>query len=200
MANIIKFLLSLGNTKARLFREINHLRTNTQHMQKELVPIDEGELKFLSHHRMPQKRFSKQKATVLTSIYNEPFVAFDIKYVIDKESAVMVAYTYDKEFSYIFNKGVIEVFIDEDPFAKILANGHVKDLSNRTVGALESTYGTSLKRLVIHDKLVADLKKPEQASITARAYTALYTNTKNDEDLVLAVTLPELVFQWIKKQ
>ncbi len=194
MANILKFLLSLGNTKSKLFREVNNLRLVSKNLHGELVPIDEGELKFLSYNQVPQKKFRKNKTNILTSIYNEPFVAYYIKQISGKESAVMVAYTFEKEYSYIIHKGTTEVFIDQQPFARIMENGAIKDLSNRTVGTIEKTPGSTIKKLIIHDTEVAVLKSPERISITSRAYNSLYTNTKNDEDLVLAVTLPDLVF------
>ncbi len=132
--NIIKFLISINKGKSRLYKEINTIRNAFDSSKIDLVPIDKGELGNLSHNKIVASKIKSNKSNVMTSIYNEPFVAYQSKEIDGKDKAVLVAYTAEHEFSYIFNNGIIDIFINEEPYARMFKDGKVKDLDGKVIG------------------------------------------------------------------
>jgi hypothetical protein len=194
-ATIINALFSNSNNRDFIYRALNELRNSTKNLHEPLVPIDEGELKYLSFSHVPQKRFAKNKINILTSIYNEPFLAYYTKDIKSDGDKILVAYTADTEYSYVLHKGKIDVFVNENPFAIILDNGHIKNMKNETVGKIEQSKSNKYKRLNLHNKNVAEFREPDQMTLPERIYTYLDTSSKNDETLVLAITIPDLLMR-----
>jgi hypothetical protein len=193
--NIVKFLLAINKGKSRLYKEINKIRNEVQPDQFDLVPIDQGELSTLSHNTVAPSKLKVQQTNVMTSIFNEPFVAYQSKYIDGKEKAVLVAYTSNHEFSYIFNKGIVDIFINEQPYARMFKDGKIKNLSGELIAYIESDPLKKEKRMIYKNKEMAIINSSTKNSMTEKAFQCLEAMNKEEEDIVLALCLPELVMR-----
>jgi phage-related protein len=192
--NVVKFLNDINKGKSRLYKEINKIRLETQGMHEDLVPIDAGELKNISNnHQVERTKITQSKKNVITSIYNEPFVAYYPKEISGTDKSILVAYTSDKEFSYIVNNGVTDIFIDEQPFARIFKDGAVKDMNGRLMGYVDNNRSKGEKRIILNQKPVAIIKDGMKQTMTEKPLLQIEQLNKEEEELVLALALPELV-------
>ncbi len=192
MQKILNLLFSLANPKSKHYREANKLREASRSLHGTLAPIDAGELKLLSYQHVPQKRFALKKPNILTTIYNEPSIAYYVKNINGEKNKVIVAFTSDNEFTYIVYNANIDVFVNEQPYARIKPDGTIKDLSNRTVGYFEKS-GSAFTKLFIHQNEIATIRKPTNMGITDRIFSEIDVKGKAEEDLILTVSLVEII-------
>jgi hypothetical protein len=192
--NIVKFLTEINKGKSRLYSEINKIRLAAQGNNEELVPIDQGELPNISNlHQAQRTKLASASKKVITSIYNEPFVSYYSKEIDGSKKSVLVAYTSDKEFSYIINNGVTDIFIDEQPYARVFGDGCVKNMSGQTIGYVDTNHQTNEKRIIFNQKPIASIKSGQKPSMTEKPLLQLEQLDKQQEELLLALALPELV-------
>lgn len=159
----------------------------------DLAPIEEGELYLLSNNHMVVKKKSKHKTNIMTTVYNEPVVAYFTKLDSDLSRGVIVAYSADKEFSYLISGGIIEIFINELPFARMHNNGLLTDRNNKPIARLDYKHVSHTHSISLFNRNVAELRKPLRKSITEKAYLCVDSKNKQEEDLILAISLPRLI-------
>jgi hypothetical protein len=190
MINILKFISAIRNTKSRFYREVNKVRLRSQELSKGLVPLTSEDISELSYQMIPNKRIKGLKSKTITTIYNEPLLAFTAN--IDKHTGegYAVYYSHLKEFSFIHLQDTIEVFIDELPFGRIKKDGSLRDANNRVIGYLSIEAG--VKEIITPSRKLALFNKHSAATVLERMYYLKGELSQDEAEILLALSLPEI--------
>lgn len=193
MFNIINYFFSLRYSKSSLYRDLNNLRQETIDVQNQLVPLENGELNTLSFNVIVPKKFSKNKATIVTTVYNENVIAFFSQMKKDINKGIMLAYSASDEFAYVKYNDYYEVFINENPLGRLHENGHLTDRNNKPIARIARLANSTQKSISILGKEVANLKSPERRSLTEKTFSSIGNLNTSEEQIVLALSLPDVI-------
>jgi len=162
--------------------DVDKMKSEIQPWTEELVEWKKEELDLLSFNNINKqikKGIVKTAKGVLTSIYQEPLIAYSFKqYFGNKKNAVLYARTADREFQYRIREKAVSVSVD----------GQASRIS-RTEDELTLP-------IIIRDREVAGLLKPiagQAPSSTDRAFEFVNQVEPADEELILSLSIWEIL-------
>ncbi len=181
--------------------DVDKMKSEIQPWTEELVEWKKEELNLLSFNNINKqikRGIVKTAKGVLTSIYQEPLIAYSFKqYFGNKKNAVLYARTADREFQYRIREKAVAVSVDGQPLGLIQADGRLLDAETKQLTArINRTDDELTLPIIIKDREVAGLLKPiagQSPSSTDRAFEFVNQVEPADEELILSLTIWEIL-------
>ncbi len=181
--------------------DVDKMKSEIQPWTEELVEWKKEELNLLSFNninKQVKKGIVKTAKGVLTSIYQEPLIAYSFKqYFGNKKNAVLYARTADREFQYRIREKAVAVSVDGQPLGLIQADGRLLDAETKQLTArINRTADELTLPIIIKDREVAGLLKPipgQAPNSTDRAFEFVNQIESADEELILSLSIWEIL-------
>ncbi len=181
--------------------DVDKMKSEIQPWTEELVEWKKEELNLLSFNNINKqikKSIVKTAKGVLTSIYQEPLIAYSFKqYFGNKKNAILYARTADREFQYRIREKAVAVSVDGQPLGLIQKDGRLLDPETKQLTArISRTDDELILPIIIRDREVAGLLKPvagQPLSSTDRAFEFVNPVEQTDEELVLSLSIWEIL-------
>jgi len=187
--------------QSKIQTDVDKMKSEIQPWTDKLVEWKKEELNLLSFNNINKevkKGIVKTAKGILTSIYQEPLIAYSFKqYFGNKKNAVLYARTADREFQYRVREKGVDVSVDGQPLGWIQEDGRLLDANTRQLTArISRTTDELTLPIIIRDREVAGLLKPsagQQLSSTDRAFEFVNQVEPADEELVLSLSIWEIL-------
>ena len=181
--------------------DVDKMKSEIQPWTEELVEWKREELNLLSFNNINKqikKGIVKTAKGILTSIYQEPLIAYSFKqYFGNKKNAVLYARTADREFQYRIRDKGVAVSVDGQPLGFIQKDGRLLDSETKQLTArINRTDDELMLPILIKDREVAGLLKPiagQPLSSTDRAFEFVNQIEPADEELILSLSIWEIL-------
>lgn len=187
--------------QSKVAQDVEKMKSEIQPWIDELIPWKSRELDLLSFNNINKqikKGIVKTAKGVLTSIYQEPLVAYSFKQYFGKtKNAVLYAQTADRAFEYRIREDHVAVSVDNQPLGTIDPDGRFYAASGNRLTARINRHADELTLpIIVKDREVAAMIKKSQAgsiSSTTRAFEFVNPVQESEEEPVLALTLWEVL-------
>jgi len=187
--------------QSKVAADVDKMKTEIQPWIESLVPWKRAELNLLSFNNINKqikKGIVKTAKGVLTSIYQEPLIAYSFKqYFGTNKNAVLYAQTAEQEFQYRIRPTGVAVSVDGRPVGILHADGRLLAPETKQLTARINRHSDELTLpILVKDREVAGLLKthPDQpVSSTSRAFEFVNQVSPEEEKLVLSLTIWELL-------
>ncbi len=183
----------------KLMEDVKVMRQEIQPWISDLVPWTKEEMELLSFNQINKavkKGFATTVKGIVTSIYNEPMMAYSYKkYISTGERALLLVRTAHHEFVYRIGSKGVDVIIDNQLVGRIRDGRdflHVKD--NRLLARIQRTEGALMLPILVANREVGHLNLPNLADkATARAFPFVTPMSKEEEALFLSLAAFEMI-------
>ncbi len=187
--------------QSKVQSDVEKMKSEIQPWMEELVEWRKEELNLLSFNNINKqikKGIVKTAKGILTSIYQEPLIAYSFKqYFGKKKNAVLYARTADREFQYRIRDKAVAVSVDGQLLGLIQKDGRLLDPETKQLTARISRTDDELTLpIIIKDREVAGLLKPiagQPLSSTDRAFEFVNQMEPADEELILSLSIWEIL-------
>ncbi len=187
--------------QSKVQSDVDKMKSEIQPWTEELVEWKKEELNLLSFNNINKqikKGIVKTAKGILTSIYQEPLIAYSFKqYFGNKKNAVLYARTADREFQYRIRDKAVAVSVDGQLLGLIQRDGRLLDAETKQLTARISRTDDELTLpIIIKDREVAGLLKPiagQPLSSTDRAFEFVNQVEPADEELILSLSIWEIL-------
>ena len=187
--------------QSKVQSDIDKMKSEIQPWMDELVDWKKEELELLSFNninKQVKKGIVKTAKGILTSIYQEPLIAYSFKqYFGNKKNAVLYARTADREFQYRIREKAVAVSVNGQPLGLIQEDGRLLNAETKQLAArINRTDDELTLPIVIRDREVAGLLKPTEGqafSSNDRAFEFVNQMDAADEELILSLSIWEIL-------
>ncbi len=187
--------------QSKVQTDVDKMKSEIQPWMDELVDWKKEELELLSFNninKQVKKGIVKTAKGILTSIYQEPLIAYSFKqYFGNKKNAVLYARTADREFQYRIREKVVAVSVNGQPLGLIQEDGRLLNAETKQLAArINRTDDELTLPIVIRDREVAGLLKPtdgQEFSSNDRAFEFVNQMDSADEELILSLSIWEIL-------
>lgn len=187
--------------QSKVQTDVDKMKSEIQPWMDELVDWKKEELDLLSFNninKQVKKGIVKTAKGILTSIYQEPLIAYSFKqYFGSKKNAVLYARTADREFQYRIREKAVAVSVNGQPLGLIQEDGRLLNAETKQLAArINRTDDELMLPIVIRDREVAGLLKPtagQPLSSNDRAFEFVNQMDSADEELILSLSIWEIL-------
>ncbi len=187
--------------QSKVQTDVDKMKSEIQPWMDELVDWKKEELELLSFNninKQVKKGIVKTAKGILTSIYQEPLIAYSFKqYFGNKKNAVLYARTADREFQYRIREKAVAVSVNGQPLGLIQEDGRLLNAETKQLAArINRTDDELTLPIVIRDREVAGLLKPtdgQEFSSNDRAFEFVNQMDSADEELILSLSIWEIL-------
>lgn len=187
--------------QSKVQTDVDKMKSEIQPWMDELVDWKKEELELLSFNninKQVKKGIVKTAKGILTSIYQEPLIAYSFKqYFGNKKNAVLYARTADREFQYRIRERAVAVSVNGQPLGLIQEDGRLLNAETKQLAArINRTDDELTLPIVIRDREVAGLLKPapgQEFSSNDRAFEFVNKMDAADEELILSLSIWEIL-------
>lgn len=196
---IAQVLKNFQPGKSRVGTDVAKMKAALQLFINDLVPWNKEELDLLSFNQINKKigkGIVKTGQGVITSIYHEPMIAWSYKrYVGGGDNAVLYAATSHHDFVFRIRNNGTTIVIDNEEVGQLRDNGVLYSTqTNRLIARINREGNHLALPVLVGDKEVATLKKPDYVQQTnSRAYELLANMDQEEEAILLSFTILEMV-------
>lgn len=194
---IMDFLSGTKSRKREFRRSLNKLKSSLDELKESIIPFEMAEFKIISQ-RPEIKRIRRSSARYyhgfLSTIYQEPLVAFALKAYPDAKKVLTIVTTSKNEILFVSNKyGTIDVQIDGEKAAWIDESGRLSNNEGEIVASLEYNAHSQYSVLKIGSEEVAHMNPAQSISElneSDRLFSLFHETSALDESLhalILAV-------------
>jgi len=178
-------------------KDVLKLRAAARTHASEIIPFKYDEIELLSSRISVGsigKRFRKTKSGFLNSIYNEPMVIFSIKnYMRGSQRKIIYARTKKDEFVFIDKKGVVQLYLNGNPFGRYDNESLISLTDNKTIAWLEGSPHQN-RALKTHKKQLALLNPNIHLNNTAsRAFQFVGELNESEQKILMALIIYKLL-------
>ncbi len=187
--------------QSKVQTDVDKMKEEIQPWMDELVDWKKEELDLLSFNNINKevkKGIVKTAKGILTSIYQEPLIAYSFKqYFGNKKNAVLYARTADREFQYRIREKAVAVSVNGQPLGLIKEDGRLLNPETKQLTArINRTDDELTLPIIIKDREVAGLLKPtldQEFSSNDRAFEFVNQMDSADEELILSLSIWEIL-------
>ena len=187
--------------QSKVQTDVDKMKSEIQPWMEELVDWKKEELNLLSFNninKQVKKGIVKTAKGILTSIYQEPLIAYSFKqYFGNKKNAILYARTADREFQFRIREKAVAVSVNGQPLGLIQEDGRLLDPNTKQLTArISRTQDELTLPIIIKDREVAGLLKPipgQAPTSTDRAFEFVNQVESTDEALVLSLSIWEIL-------
>ena len=187
----------------QLKQDVEQMRLAIAQRTDELVPwsTEEMELLSLEHVEERLKRGNvANKAGFLTSIYQEPMIAYNYKKYGSKYNSVVYAKTSDREFVYRIRDKGIQIYLDNQPLGILQTNGVLYDPKKKMIARMNHQKEELLNPILVKNREVGNLVNPAiTEKMNPRAFDLLSPMESEEEDIFLSLAVLQLVLNAVEK-
>ncbi len=190
----------------KINQDLDRMRAEIEPWVGELVPWTQEEMELLSHNQVNQaikKGIAPTAKGILTSIYNEPMMAYSYKrYVSPNRNAILLVRTSHHEWVYRVRNKRVEVMIDRQLVGDIREDGRFYHrASNQLLAEIQRGPDELMLPVLVGDREVGNLSIPEETmQINGRAFQLLAPMTTEEEALFLSLSAYELIQKELPKR
>jgi len=146
--------------QSKVQTDVDKMKSEIQPWMEELVDWKNEELNLLSFNninKQVKKGIVKTAKGILTSIYQEPLIAYSFKqYFGNKKNAILYARTADREFQFRIREKAIAVSVNGQPLGLIQEDGRLLDPNTKQLTArISRTQDELTLPIIIKDREVS---------------------------------------------
>jgi hypothetical protein len=158
--NMASFFFGTKSNRRQIKKDLAYLKKLAEGLTDGLIPFEFDEFKILS--QAPVIKTSKKLGSlysygVLSTIYQEPLLAFSMKENPRDKSFILLASTDKKEFKLISNGTLTIAYIDDVQIGEINENVQFVGQDKKIIGQIEKNSSTKYQKILLHDKEVAHI-------------------------------------------
>ncbi len=195
---LYKAMLYFQPGPGRIKKDVQAMMNEIKEWSENLVPITKNELELLSHNQINNsitKRMITSARGVLTSIYDEPMIAYAYRrYLGDKENSVLYARTANQELIYRTKNGGTKITFNNQALGEIKSDGVLYSAGTHKPMARIEKGGGELNPIIIGGREVANYKANDNSvSINSRALEFIADMKAAEEIVLLSLVIRELI-------
>lgn len=182
-----------GSSETKIKGDVETLREEIKDNISNLVPWNREEMELFSlseTSKNNRKRGISTINSVVSSIYHEPLMSYIYKDFGNKRDyKMLLVKTSNREYVYIIKKDVVNIFLNDKPFASIKDNAYLYPPGENKLLAAINLEGGAYLPLKVQDREVASLTHPQKTDrVNPRAFEILQQVDNREEELLLALS------------
>jgi hypothetical protein len=176
------------------------LRKQLADFKDGLIPFEIDEYKIASSTPIVKKR-RKGKSTILkgflSTIYQEPIMAFAMKNRMQKGHFVLICESDKDEFIFVCTKKGTTVKHNGKDLGVINSEGSMLDLNGKLIGELDLASARTYQKIVVHNKEVAHMNvyESDSSNESDRMFSLFHDFSVEDEEEMIALSLYNLLIR-----
>ena len=202
IAVLYTLMINFHPGPSRIQRDLEEIKKTIESWGEELAPLKKEEFELLSHNQTNQA-FRNRVVTataegVITSIYEEPLVAYGFKRYFGKPmNGMLYARTMDKEFFYRFKHGQVKLNLNDQFIGIIKEKGALFSPQGKELLAkIDYKQNSEMYPVLVNGKEVASIiVEDKELRSNTRALEFVSPMKKEEEVFFLALTILELVME-----
>lgn len=191
---LLSFYVGTKSIKRQWQRDLRYLKSLIGEFKDGLIPFEESEFKLLSINPV-LKKSKRTSATysrgVLSTIYQEPLIAFSFKENYKDDKLVLLAQSDKNSYQLNFTGLQTEAFVDDKPVGIINDRNEFIDINNNKVAGIQQSIGEKYARIFLNDKDTAhiNVKGTDSVSESERVFSLFHDFKHEDSDEMILLTL-----------
>ena len=192
LVQLLSFFVGTKSVRRQLQRDIKHLDRLMGEFKEGLIPFEEDEFKLLSSQPVLKKN-RKSRSTfsrgVLSTIYQEPLIAFSLKENYRDDSVLLLAQSDKNKFQLNFNGKNTEVYVDGQNLGYINSNHEFINPQNQRIAGIEHSEGEKYAKVFLNNKDTAHINIRESNNESERVFSLFHDFKHEDSDEMVLLTL-----------
>lgn len=187
---MLSFFVGTKSVRRQMERDLKTLDRLMGEFKDGLIPFEEDEFKLLSSNPVVKK--SKKSNVlfsrgVLSTIYQEPLLAFSLKENRRDNNVLLLAHSDKNKYQLNFKDGETDVYLNEEHIGFISNNHEFIDNSNEVVGRIEQQLGDKYAKVLLHEVDTAHINVFTQNMGESERVFSLFHDFKHEdsEEMVL---------------
>ena len=183
---------------SRIKGDVKKMIEDIKQWTENLVPINKEELELLSHNQVNNsvsKKIILSAKGVLTSIYDEPMIAYAYKkYLGAAENSVLYARTANQELVYRTKNGSTRITFNNQALGEIKEDGVLYTASTKKPLARMEQGNRESRSILVEGREVASYKTNDKSiAVNSRALEFVSDMKSSEEMALLSLVVRELV-------
>jgi len=179
--------------RRQLQRDLSHLDRLMGEFKDGLIPFEGEEFKLLSANpiiKQNRKINSVVSRGVLSTIYQEPLVAFSFKENKNEDNILLLAQTDKNKYQMRFKDGETDVYLNDQHYGYINDNHEFIDSRNEVVGKIEKGIGKEYVKVLLNEKNAAHINvKKSEIGESERVFSLFHEFKHEDSEEMVLLTL-----------
>ncbi len=160
---IVQFAIAIGNTKGRLRRDLQKLKSKLVQNKAALVPATHEEIGLLSVDRVDEcseNGFNPITTGSLSTVYHENIFSYAFKIYRNTDRSILLLSSFDYEIGYIMDGKSIEVYYDKELYGYITDAMQLVTKTGEKRAEITVDKIISTNKCIIKGKEVAEVINP----------------------------------------
>jgi hypothetical protein len=179
-------------------KDVLKLRGEVDKMAADLVPIDKNELDLLSGklvgQRLKKRIFSRRAKGFITSIFDEPLLAYAVrKYPTSSSKTIYYARSRKTELVFIRTRKGVQLYIDGKAVGRLKNNQILELKENQKLGELVASPSLPEEVRVGNKKVALLNADTDSQSVHPRLFRFIGPVSTNEKKLLLALVVYKLL-------
>ncbi len=190
---IVGFSKGIRSTKRIIDKDLDTLAENLKELLDGLIPFHNQDFKLLS--KLPQKQIIRVgldtiEKGYLSTIYQEPLIAYAIKHYKKKDKISLIAVTELSEYQLLYSKGTTVVYVDGKKIGHISEDYIFTEIGSKATASVDSKVSNEYASVEIDGKVIAHFNDRDQAtSINDRVFSLFHSFDTDDSPRLISLTL-----------
>ncbi|NNL93115.1 MAG: hypothetical protein HKO66_12825 [Saprospiraceae bacterium] len=187
--------------RRQMMRDLRYLNKLLSEFKEGLIPFEEDEFKLLAAQPVLKKTRKTNAAYsrgVLSTIYQEPLIAFSLKESYNDDQVILLAQSKKSKYRLTFNGNETEVMMDGSVLGHIDEDNQLIDPMDKKIAFIDNKSSRKYARIMMHDKDVAhiNVKNEDIVGESTRVFSLFHDFNEADADEIILLTL---YYLFIKK-
>ena len=194
LMQVFSFFMGTKSGRRQMQRDLNQLDKLMGEFKDGLIPFEEDEFKLLSSNpvvKQNKKSNSVFSRGVLSTIYQEPLLAFSLKENKRDNNILLLAHSDKNKYQLNYKEGETDVFINEEHVGYITKNHEFIDGSNKVVARIDQETGEQYAKILQHDTDTAhiNVKGSQGVGDNERVFSLFHDFKHEDSEEMVLLTL-----------
>ena len=194
LMQVFSFFMGTKSGRRQLQRDLKHLDRLMVEFKEGLIPFEEDEFKLLSANpvvKQNKKSNSVFSRGVLSTIYQEPLLAFSMKENNNDNNILLLAHSDKNKYQLNFKEGETDVYINEEHIGYISNNHELIDSSNKVVAKIEQAAGEQYAKILMNNIDTAHINARGNQGVgdNERVFSLFHDFKHEDSEEMVLLTL-----------
>lgn len=194
LMQMLSFFMGTKSMRRQLQRDLKTLDRLMGEFKDGLIPFEGDEFKLLSANPIIKKNKKSNSVFsrgVLSTIYQEPLLAFSLKENSRDNNILLLAHSNKNKYQLNFKEGETDVYLNEEHIGFITENHEFIDTTDNMVGRIEQSVGDKYAKILLHDVDTAhiNIKGDQSLGDSERVFSLFHDFNHEDSEEMVLLTL-----------
>ena len=200
LTQMLSFVMGTRSFRRQYKRDLRRLRQEIADIKEALIPFEMDEFRIISAHPIvkgKKRGVAKLQNGFLSTIFQEPVLAFAIKDRMVNGQLIMVVESKEDEYTFNYNADQIDVEFNGKALGIIDKEDRLLGPEGTELGKLEISDSRQYQKVILGDMEVAHLNSFEPASATEsdRLFSLFHEFKASDEEEFVALSIYGLIIK-----